>query len=768
MAKSKVLLFPGQGSQKKGMGNTLFERYADFIDVADSVLGYSIKELCSKDPGNQLKFTQYTQPALYVVNALTYLEHMRTEEETIAFLAGHSLGQFNALFAANVFDFETGLKLVKRRGELMSQAALGSMAAVVGISGDVVTEVLKENGLSALDIANYNSHLQTVIAGPVEDIKNAAEIFKKTEAKYIPLNVSAPFHSRYMREASGEFLRYIEQFTFAEPSIPVICNVTAKPLDPISIKYALAQQIELPVRWTETIGYLLSMGDYDYIELGPGNVLTKLLTSIADGFDKTCWSYRDIKRDANQAVSINASDVDSVLFKSITAESLGSESFKNDYNLKYAYYAGAMYKGIASTELVIRMSAAGFMAFYGCGGQSLETIEKSIEYLQSKLNKNMPYGMNLLHNLANPQAELDVVDLFIRCGVRLVEASAFMGSTLSLVRFRLNGLKRDSNDKLQIQNSIIAKLSRPEIASVFLSPPPDAQVQQLLEMKLITAEEAELSRLIPLASDICIEADSGGHTDMGVASVLIPTIVRLRDKLTRQFGYERPVRVGAAGGIGDPNSAVAAFILGAEFISTGSINQCTVEAGTSNDVKDILQTIDVQDTAYAPAGDMFELGAKVQVVRKGLFFPSRANKLYELWKQYDSWEDIDVKIRKQIEEKYFKRSFDAVWTETSAHYEVNNPAEFIRAKRSPKHKMALVFRWYFVYSTRLAMAGSALSKVDYQIHCGPSLGAFNQWVAGTRFEKWQDRHVDEIGLHLMEGAAMLLQERLAIFITKGP
>lgn len=189
---------------------------------------------------------------------------------------------------------------------------------------------------------------------------------------------------------------------------------------------------------------------------------------------------------------------------------------------------------------------------------------------------------------------------------------------------------------------------------------------------------------------------------------------------------------------------------------TGSINQCTVEAGTSDDVKDLLQQLNIQDTDYAPAGDMFEMGAKIQVMKKGVFFPARANKLYDLYRNYNSIDEIDSGTKKYIEEKYFKKSIEQVYEDIKAYY----PAEIIeKAERIPKRKMALIFRWYFTYSTRLAMNGDKHSKVDYQVHCGPALGAFNQWVKGTIFENWKNRHVDEIGQKIMVETAEYLNER---------
>jgi trans-AT polyketide synthase, acyltransferase and oxidoreductase domains len=325
-----------------------------------------------------------------------------------------------------------------------------------------------------------------------------------------------------------------------------------------------------------------------------------------------------------------------------------------------------------------------------------------------------------------------------------------------LVKFRAKGLKLDQNGEVITSNRIIGKISRPEVAESFLSPAPERMVTKLLIENKITQKEADLLKKVPMADDLIAEADSGGHTDGGVAYALIPTVIRLRDQMLEKYKFTKRIRIGAAGGIGTPEAAAAAFMLGADFIVTGSINQCTVEACTSDVVKDLLQQINVQDTEYAPAGDMFEFGAKVQVLKKGVFFAARANKLYELYRHHNSLNEIDHKTKAQIEEKYFKRSFEEVYEDVKNYY----PAQEIeKAERNPKHKMALIFRWYFGYSSRLALSGDDESKVDYQVHCGPALGAFNQWVKGTDLEDWHNRHVDEIGIKMMEYATELINQR---------
>jgi trans-AT polyketide synthase/acyltransferase/oxidoreductase domain-containing protein len=349
--------------------------------------------------------------------------------------------------------------------------------------------------------------------------------------------------------------------------------------------------------------------------------------------------------------------------------------------------------------------------------------------------------------------------LFLERGVRHVEAAAYLRITPSLVRWRVKGLRRAPDGRIERPRRILAKVSRPEVAAAFMQPAPEPMLRALVAADTITAAEAELAGKIPMADEICVEADSGGHTDRGVAYALMPLMLGLRDELTAKYGYDRPISIGAAGGIGTPHAAAAAFILGADFILTGSINQCTVEAGTSAEVKDLLQDLSVHDTDYAPAGDMFELGARVQVAKRGLFFPARANRLYELYQRHGCLEEIDPKTRQQIQERYFKRSFEQVWEETRSHYQGPRSGKLADIEKNPKRKMALIFRWYFAHSTRLALQGSEDQKVDYQIHCGPAAGAFNQWVKGTELQTWRNRYVADIGLKIMSGAAELLNTR---------
>ncbi|MBQ4862403.1 PfaD family polyunsaturated fatty acid/polyketide biosynthesis protein [Pseudoalteromonas sp. MMG013] len=441
----------------------------------------------------------------------------------------------------------------------------------------------------------------------------------------------------------------------------------------------------------------------------------------------------------------------------ITADSLGSYEFRQAYGLKYAYLSGAMYRGIASKELVIAMANAGLMGFLGTGGCSLDQIENDLLHIQRALPTGQAYGLNLVCNLNDPAHEMALVSLYLKYAVPCIEAAAFISMTPALVLYRVSGLYRDTDNQVASHYKIIAKVSRPEVANAFLQPAPLRIIEQLLRRGQITPEQAKMSQSILMCDDICVEADSGGHTDQGQPSVLLPAIQSLRDSVVSAQPFAHAPRIGLAGGIGTPTSAAAAFIMGADFIMTGSINQCTVEAGTSNLVKDMLQSINVQDTDYAPAGDMFELGSKVQVLKKGVFFPARANKLFQLYQQYDSINALPTTIQTQLQEKFFKKNFDEVWQEVEQYLTQTNRADdIIKAQTDAKYKMARIFRWYFSYSMKLAFSGTTQDKVNFQVHTGPALGAFNQWVKGSKLERWQNRHVADIANKLMQETAELL------------
>ncbi len=281
----KTFMFPGQGSQSKEMGAGLFERFPELTAKADAILGYSIRELCLEDPREELGKTQFTQPALYVVNALSYFSKVE-ESGAPDFLAGHSLGEFNALMAAGCFDFETGLRLVQKRGELMSKISGGAMAAIVNASREHIADVLKANGLNNVYMANFNAPLQTVISGLHAEVASAEPHFQmQGKIRFYPLATSGAFHSAYMTEAMEQFRAFLQDVPFAAPTIPVLANVTARPYQAGAILDTLASQIASTVRWSDSMQYLMGLAHArgvtpEFIECGHGDVLTRLAFTV--------------------------------------------------------------------------------------------------------------------------------------------------------------------------------------------------------------------------------------------------------------------------------------------------------------------------------------------------------------------------------------------------------------------------------------------------------------------------------------------------------
>ncbi|MCA9245036.1 MAG: hypothetical protein KDA32_13850, partial [Phycisphaerales bacterium] len=288
---------------------------------------------------------------------------------------------------------------------------------------------------------------------------------------------------------------------------------------------------------------------------------------------------------------------------------------------------------------------------------------------------------------------------------------------------------------------------------------------ELVREGALSAEQAELAAQLPVAEDLTAEADSGGHTDNRPLVALLPTMLALRDEIQSTYGYPRALRVGAAGGIATPASVAAAFSMGAAYVLTGSINQACVEAGTSGAVRQMLCEAQQADVAMAPAADMFEMGVQVQVLRRGTMFAQRAKRLYDLYRAYERYADVPERERGMVERDMLRCSFDEAWRSTRAFFEGRDPAQLDRAARDERHRMALVFRSYLGQSSNWANRGDASRKIDYQVWCGPAMGAFNEWARGSCLEAAESRNVVAIAKNLMFGAATLT--RASIIAAQG-
>ena len=432
---------------------------------------------------------------------------------------------------------------------------------------------------------------------------------------------------------------------------------------------------------------------------------------------------------------------------------LGDAGFKETHKLRYAYVAGAMANGITSVEMVEEAGRNGMIGFFGAAGLLPNEIESAITRLQESM-ESRPFGFNLIHSPADPALEQATVDLYCRHGIKLVSASAYLDLTLPLVFYRVSGIHRDGKGNIVCPNKIIAKVSRVEVARKFFAPPPEKYLRKLVNQGLISHDQAAMAAEIPMTDDLTAEADSGGHTDNRPALTLLPTLQALRDEVTSAYNYPNPVRIGLAGGIATPESAAAAFAMGAAYVLTGSINQACLEAGTSDTVRQMLAEADQADVTMAPAADMFELGVKVQVLKRGTMFALRAARLYELYRQYDSYEQIPAKQREILQRDFFKCSFLEEWEQTKRFFAERDPQQIELAEQKPKHKMALVFRSYLGRSSNWANTGDPVRKIDYQIWCGPAMGAFNHWTKGTFLEKSGNRKIVTVAMKVLFGAAV--------------
>jgi trans-AT polyketide synthase/acyltransferase/oxidoreductase domain-containing protein len=435
-------------------------------------------------------------------------------------------------------------------------------------------------------------------------------------------------------------------------------------------------------------------------------------------------------------------------------EWLGDRGFQETHGVRYAYVGGAMARGIASADLVIELGKMGALGMFGSAGLSPAVVEEAIDKMSTALDpQGLPWGSNLIHSPNEPDLENQIVELYLRRGVRRVSASAFMALTPAIVRYACTGLSRGEDGAVLRENHVFAKISREEVARHFLTPAPQKILDQLVAEQKLTSMEAEIAATIPLAEDIIVESDSGGHTDNRPLNALFPAIMSLRDTLIEEFSYDRPIRIGAAGSLGTPISVAGAYALGAAFVLIGTVHQSAVESGVSDNARKLLAQAELADVAMTASADMFELGVKVQVLQRGTMMAVRGNQLYSLYTRYDSIDEIPADQRASIEKNIFRMTLDEIWQQTEEFFTRTDPRQLEKAAANPKHKMALIFRWYIGNSSQWPITGEESRQIDYQLWCGPAMGAFNRWVAGSFLEAPENRTIQQIALNLLEGAA---------------
>lgn len=434
-------------------------------------------------------------------------------------------------------------------------------------------------------------------------------------------------------------------------------------------------------------------------------------------------------------------------------ERLGGTAFADAHGTRFPYVVGEMANGIATAQMVEEAARAGMLGFFGAAGLSHPTITAALDHIEAELRgTGLPWGANLIHSPNEPDLEAGTAALFLQRDVMRVSASAYMGLTPPVVRVAYSGIRRRPDGTVHRPFSVFAKVSRPEVAARFLAPAPGEMLAGCVQRGWLTADEGRLAEQLPVAEDVTVEADSGGHTDNRPLVSLFPILRAQRDEAAAR--YRRPIRIGAAGGLGTPDGVAAAFLLGADYVLTGSVNQSALESGLSPIGRQMLCAAGVADVIMAPAADMFEMGVQVQVLRRGTMFGPRAAILYDVYKSCTGLDAIPRDVAARLETEIFRRPLADVAADTAAFWARRDPRENAKADADPKHRMALVFRWYLGLSSRWAIAGDADRRMDFQIWCGPAQGAFNDWVRGSPLEAPEGRTVAQIGRNLLLGAAV--------------
>lgn len=438
----------------------------------------------------------------------------------------------------------------------------------------------------------------------------------------------------------------------------------------------------------------------------------------------------------------------------IYPEWLGDRAFAALHGARFCYVAGEMARGIATPRMVIEVVRAGGLGFFGSAGLPIAEIRASLAEIRAGLGDNAAaWGANLIHAPQEPGQEKAVVDLFLAEKVRRVSASAFMRLTPDVVRYTALGLSRGPDGDIERHNHVFAKVSRAEVAEALMAPAPERMLRELVAAGAISKAQADLAAQVPVAAEITAESDSGGHTDNRPASVLYSSLAAARTRIAARHSLpEGSIRIGLAGGIATPQAVAAAFQMGAAYILTGTINQSAVESGLAPPGRALLAKAGPADVAMAPAADMFEQGVQVQVLKRGTLFAMRGRKFHGFYRSGASYESLPEADRKWIDD-VLGEPFEAAWQATRRYIQSVNPAEAARADADGNKRLALVARRYLFMGAQWAREGTDGRAADYQIWCGPAMGAFNEWVAGSFLEPVEARTVRQIALNLMEGGA---------------
>ncbi|MCS0602771.1 acyltransferase domain-containing protein [Streptomyces sp. LP11] len=745
--------FPGQGSQRKDMGAGLFDRHPGTLARADAVLGRSVRELSADQTA--LRDTRVLQPVLYTIGALTYLDRAAREPQP-DWMIGHSLGEYTALYASGALDFETGLRLVVARAEIMGRARGGGMLAVVGLGVERLREVMRREGADDIDVANHNSPVQTVLSGPEESVRALAPVLRREGAgKCVLLHISVAAHSRYMTGAADELGAVLDTVTFREPRVPVVSNVTARPHRADHIALRLREHMCQGVRWWDSLAHLVGQGVTELVELGPGSVLTKLWataraelpppqetpgavvrsgTGAAAGGEvvPATRNGRDTVPDPERggggvAVPGTREDTGGTRRRpvQVARERLGSARFQERYGTELAWVVSGTGDGAVGDEVCRAARTAGLAAF-------TDPVADGPDQASLGEAARSGWGIGLR---PGPDADAQVTALLAH-GVRHVEAGHPHGPDAALVRFRFTGAHRGPAGTPVAARHVLARVTGLDQAAAFLRPPAPALLAELVRTGGLSAGEADAARELPVASDLAVQAPGGWHDDGADAYQLLPSVALLA---ARSPGPE-PVHVGLCGVAGTPEQAATAFALGAAFLVSTSLTACAPAARLADPLKDTLARAGDDDVTWAPTERHGTLGVPARVLRRGTLFPARAGLLHRLLREQRYFADVPEHRRRHIEEHL-----------------LGGPAT--EPPADGRLRTADVFRRYARETARRTPAGEPVRPLDHQLPCDPELTHFNRATVGTALAAWTARTPEAVAGHLLTNAAELLTER---------
>jgi trans-AT polyketide synthase/acyltransferase/oxidoreductase domain-containing protein len=554
----KAFLFPGQGSQRKGMGADLFSKYPEYVKKADEILAYSIEELCLSDAENRLNYTAYTQPAIFVVSVLTYLDELKTAGRP-DFVAGHSIGEYTALFVADVFDFETGLRIVQKRAELMSKAEGGGLAAVIGLSQDEVEARIRASNLSGIEIANINSPTQIVIGSKAEIIQEFVNFSNGQSGRVIPLRVSGAFHTSYMREAQGAFRDFLDAITFRTPLIPVISNYTAQPHNLNDMAVNLANHLANPVRWAQCIENMVRSGVETFTEIG-SKILTPMVNDIRDHLVKQSHHYSS-----------------EPIHQTATLSTTETSAFCTSFGFKNPMVVGSTGYGAAGVELISNLSRDGILSFLDTYRLSLTAIESALKSLSADPELAGKYGVSLTFNTDSADFDESLIALCLRYAVRFVEVRGYFEPTAALLRYRVEG---GLDDKGRPNNRIILRVVESGTVTSFLVP-----IANLVASEK-TSESNPINE-IPLIDAVCVDTKSWRSTNVNDLAAFQEVLDQCRNQGSSRLPFGK-FFVGLSGLSVTQKPVETALAKGADFALISSVFLLAEEARLDDSIKSAL------------------------------------------------------------------------------------------------------------------------------------------------------------------------------------